>query len=715
MSTGPQPLGPLPALGRRRARQLSPRAPWAARRRGVAVQLGRPWTPGVLSLGLAALAVGCPGTTRHQVELDRVDIDLASPSAPGATAADAPAPAAALTAAAPPRTHLPRIDEVQAVREGLGSAEDFEALKLTVGGDDLVRVIVDARSKAVVYFSPRVYPTHAAFIAEYLRGKPDPYSATADGTWLGKLASQVQQPGAPLLLLDLVHTGAGVWALSFWEGARPGTEDVRVAYMAVAGSFFGGRDLLFRPLTGAQAAAAEPAKTRGVKIVANRGFYSAAKARVGHPGHVTGHVRLARGPAPRSLGRGDVAILHDPVLDLPPVAGAVRGAFTAPTSNAAVRAQVDGTPFGWLQGASDKGMMFLGHPVALDVDSSADPVVRLGQSGGRKGNAAPVGVGVYPVQRAVRDLRLVSYLDRPHAGGFGTAAANAGALAKRKLGGVRVARGFGVPLAFYLDRMEAGGLAARAKAALEAKEPAARDAAAQEVRRALGKGPLPPALEAQLKLRLQRLRLKPGESLRVLASVNADGLPWLGPPVRVDARGPNAMPALGRAVRLAWASLWTREAVAARAAARLKPLAVGAGVLVQVAPATTAAGLIRVGGRRGGRARVQAWAHRGAAAPPVPGSPPDEAVVFDRAAMRLWIARRLDQPRQPVYSQAGGLRFEPAAAHVEPILTPATVHALSTVGRNASAALPGPGVLGLCFEQDRRGLIVLAATRLAGR
>ncbi len=675
--------------------------------------------PAAVVAALAALvgvaAAGCPGTTRHEVELDRVDIDLASPTAPGATTADATSPAAALTPAAAPRAHLPRIDELLAVREALGSEEDFDALKLTVGGDDLVRVLVDTRSKAVAYFSPVVYPTHAAFIAEYLEGHADLcglHGASPGEGWFARLAAQTRQGGGPLLLLDLVRTSAGVWALSFWEGARPSTEDVRVAYMAVAGSFFGARQMLFRPLTKAQADAAEPAKTRGVKIVANRGFYSRAKARVGRPGHAIGRVKLAQGPAPARLGPGAIAVLRDPVLDLPPVAGAVRDTFTAPTSNAAVRAQVDGVPFGWLQGANDQGMMLLGQPAALDVDGEGSPVVRLHRASAGASKAHPTAVEVYPIQRAVRDLRLVSYLDLPHAGAFGTTAANVGALAKRRLAGARVARGFGIPIAFYLDRTEESGLRAMVETALSGGDASARTAAIEGVRRALEAGPLPPELEAQLRLRLQRLRLKPGESLRVLTTVNADGLPWLGPPRRLSGRGKGAPAALGRAVRAAWAALWTPQAVAARAAAGLKPLQVGAGVLVMVAPATTAGGLVRVGGPRGTRARVQAWRYRAGAAP---GGTPDEAVLFDRTAMRLWIARRLDQPRQAVYSESGGLRFEAPHARAEPVLTPATVHALSTIGRNASAVIPGAGVLGLCFERDARGLLVLGATRLAGR
>ncbi|HWU86819.1 MAG TPA: PEP/pyruvate-binding domain-containing protein, partial [Kofleriaceae bacterium] len=178
---------------------------------------------------------------------------------------------------------------------------------------------------------------------------------------------------------------------------------------------------------------------------------------------------------------------------------------------------------------------------------------------------------------------------------WGTKAANLGEIVTANLRGVNVPEGFGVPIYYYAQHMKRNGLEVKVEALL--REPRFktdavwRKQALEELREAIKAAPMDPvALDAIYKR--VRVRLG-GKGVFVRSSTNAEDLPGFNGAGLYDTV-PNVVgkKAIGEAIKVVWASVWTLRAVDEREAFGIDHRQVFGAVLIQVGVDATAAGVL---------------------------------------------------------------------------------------------------------------------------
>ena len=374
----------------------------------------------------------------------------------------------------------------------------------------------------------------------------------------------------------------------FWEGDRQTPELLHTAQAALA------RDMSFAPLRfKANAAQHEQvAREAGIEAVTQAQLIAGRSALAYNPGRAFGRLRLVEDiEQVDDLDPGDIVVLREAPLALPPVAGVILSSPSTALSHVNLLAKGWGIPNLYLRDAWQQLQGLGGQTVWLEV--------RRGSQLIEPRTEAPA--GWRPVARQAKarllsapDLRRqqplpLAQMRLKDMSACGGKAARLGELHWLQTQGrlpatAPVPDGFCIPYGAFAAFMAQPEVKARVAAALSEGgfegSPGQRRAALARLREDLLAMPLPAGLELQWEQQWERQLGRAGVFVRSssnsedLANFSGAGLYSTVPNVRAE---------LARAVKTVWASVWNAEAFEARRQAGLRHEQVQMAVLVQKA------------------------------------------------------------------------------------------------------------------------------------
>lgn len=387
----------------------------------------------------------------------------------------------------------------------------------------------------------------------------------------------------------------------FWEGDTLTPEMLRQAAHSVGASFF--TRVRFKANSTLHERRAQEA---GVEFVTQEALIREQPYLALNLGSANGRVRIVeQADSVNALLPGDIAVLRQVPLSLPPVAGVLTERPSTVLSHVNLLAKGWGIPNAYVRDAAAQLRQHEGQWVELKVSASGyllrrfTPEETAAAQAALKARAASVEkpaavLAAKPDLREQRLLPLADLRERNHAQ-CGAKAANLGALQAARIAATRVPDGFCIPFSHYKRFMRANGLDQRL-ASLQRQpgfdaDPQVRLQALAQLRAEMLQWPVDAADAAQWQARWQS-QLK-GQGVFVRSSSNSEDLPGFSgaglyttvPNVKTDA-------ALAQAVKTVWASVFNPEAWEARSAAGFDAGAVAMAVFVQQAVDASSAGVM---------------------------------------------------------------------------------------------------------------------------
>lgn len=374
---------------------------------------------------------------------------------------------------------------------------------------------------------------------------------------------------------------------------------------------------------------------------------------------------------------GDIAVLRQVPLSLPPVAGVLTERSSTALSHVNLLAKGWGIPNAYVRDAAAALRSHEGQWVELKVSASGYALRRLTAEEITTAQAIlkvpavsrkkfAVTLAIQPDLREQRLLPLADLRQRHHAQ-CGTKAANLGALQAAKIAGTRVPDGFCIPFSHYERFMRANGLDERL-AGLQRElgfqtNPQVRFKALAQLRAEMLQWPVDASDVAQWQARWQS-QLK-GRGVFVRSSSNSEDLPGFSgaglyttvPNVKTDA-------ALAQAVKTVWASVFNPEAWEARSVAGFDARALSMAVFVQQAVDATSAGVMitRDPFDAGHRHITYISAKRGIGIRVVEGRRIAEQVTYSSWSKAIQVISRSGDDTALQLSESGGVKEVPVEA-----------------------------------------------------
>ena len=480
--------------------------------------------------------------------------------------------------------------------------------------------------------------------------------------------------------------GMAAFTYEFWEGDQLTGPLLRQADALLKASFFAPLQLKTTSTLHERIAQAT-----GLPFVTQEALIREQPFMALNPGTATGRLRVVEKAEDAGLLRpGDIALLRQVPLGLPPVAGVLTERASTVLSHVNLLAKGWGIPNAYLRDAAGLLRQHEGQWVELKVTASGYQLRRLSApeiAAWQLRQQQLVRVGT--VQTAKPDLQearlwpLVALRPR-HSAQCGAKAANLGALQAVGIAGTFVPDGFCIPFAHY-DRFMRGHRLAERVARMQqqpgfATDPKTRQEALARLRADIVEWPLDPRAAAEWQERWQSQL--GGKGVFVRSSSNSEDLPGFSG-AGLYSTVPNVLtgPALERAVKTVWASVFNFEAWEARSAARFRTDAVMMGVFVQAAIDATNAGVMitRDPFTTTGWHVTYISAKRGIGIRVVEGQRVAEQVMYSSWSKAIQVLSRSADDTALQLDPAGGVRQVPVAVG-RIVLNDALVLRLADVG-----------------------------------
>ena len=295
------------------------------------------------------------------------------------------------------------------------------------------------------------------------------------------------------------------------------------------------------------------------------------------------------------VGMSDVVLLQTNYADLPPVAGILSTVFTTPLSHVNLRATSWGVPNAGFKQAATAYVNLDGQLVHLSV-TPGEHELRLATDDERRlfetEAAASRDVSVPTADLSVTALTRLHRLRRRDVSAYGAKAANLGEVAGRLR--LKVPHGVALPFSAYTTHLQTHGLDTALDSVLADPRFVTDRLWTQDAlsgwRDRVRQAPMSTELLDEVMSEVTRLG---GGGMFVRSSTNAEDLPGFNGAGLYDTV-PNVVgrPAMERAVKQVWASLYNDVAVLERQRFGVDQRQVHAGVLVQVGVNATAAGVL---------------------------------------------------------------------------------------------------------------------------
>lgn len=623
--------------------------------------------------------------------------------------------------------HSVRSPSVPALR----SMDEFRAYAQTVGTERYAKFLIDIRTDEIYYMDANRFAVHADFVLAELTPSWEPRwaplrpAAALVRRW--RVRNRLREYNLnyeaekPEFLLGTVvhHTDQDVFTLALWEGDRARPEDVRRIYQKVAGSFFVGRELLFRPNSTEQERLLEAPELEGIPTITNDRIYRDAPYHAFTAGASVGRLRIVRGAGPADLrfARDEIVVLTEIVPDITPIRGLITEHFCTPLSHVALRARAWGIPHagikdaGSLYAALDGELVFFEAGVSGPVLRAATVEEERREEERRAGRGA---VEVPAPDFSVRSLKRLPEIRASEARAYGAKAANLGEIAHAGCEGFVVPGGFGIPVVHYAEHLERGGLREQIREILE--DPRCREDAAHRERRladlrdAIRAQPMDPTLVHEIEARL-RETTGSERAVFVRSSTNAEDLPGLNGAGLYDSvpnvRGAQAV---ADAVKQVWASVWNLRAFDERVHFGVDHEAVYGAVLVLEGVNATAAGVLITAnvfdGSQSPAYTINAKSGLGIGV--VEGTDVPEQILFDPTEDLIKVVTRSDEDTILVFDEeSGGVKEVPKENRGAPVLEDDQVRCLARGAEAVAQLFPDDGPLDIewLFEGEELRIV----------
>ncbi|MGE0401161.1 MAG: PEP/pyruvate-binding domain-containing protein [Kofleriaceae bacterium] len=574
-------------------------------------------------------------------------------------------------------------DEQRAWVREIKDAGDWKNYSKVVSSDELGKFIIDLKTNDIYFIDVNLFNIHADFVLGVLLKK----AWTAENI---REYNKNYERVKPKFILGYLthHVKIDKWSFAFWEGDKIGADDVLRARKRLEQAFFQ-KGMPFRPDSPMQQKVAADVKKKGVPILTNDEVYKSADFQAFNKGHTVGKLRVVPTGTPfesLTFDRHDIVLLQESYPDITPVAGILATAFSTPLSHVNLRATAWRIPNAGDKKAREKYGKLDGKTVYYEVTDTSI-VLR---------EATPQEIKEHETRKTeARTVRLpkantteprLAMLTRIRAKDvttYGTKTSNLGEIVTANLPGVNVPIGFGVGFYYYVQHMQNNGLDKKVDALL--KDPkfktdaAWRKAALEDLRKQIAEAPID---QGSLDAIYKRVRLDlGGKGVFVRSSTNAEDLPGFnGAGLYDTVANVVGKKALGDALRVVWASVWTMRAVEEREAFGIDHRQVFGAVLVQVGVNATAAGVLitknlwdvsddrsyTINAKFGLGMRV------------VEGQKVPEQIIFDPGNDGTKIISRSDDPVMLKFDANGGIVAVPVPPGEGVILTEQRAKALAT-------------------------------------
>jgi hypothetical protein len=450
----------------------------------------------------------------------------------------------------------------------------------------------------------------------------------------------------------------------FWEGDLLTPALLRQAEQSLKASFFA--PVQFKTNSTLHERRAQEA---GVEFVTQEALIRDQPYLPLNVGRATGRLRIIEsGASVNGLLPGDIALLRQVPLSLPPVAGALRE-----HDGQWVELKVSASGYLLRRLTPDEAA------AQVAAQAAAQAARHARAASGKKTAAASA---ARPDLREQRLLPLADLRQRNHAQ-CGAKAANLGALQAAKIAGTRVPDGFCIPFAHYERFMRANGLDQRLERLQREPgfqtDPQARLKALEQLRAEMLQWPVDASDAAQWKAHWQS-QLN-GQGVFVRSSSNSEDLPgFSGAGLYTTVPNVKTEAALAQALKTVWASVFNPEAWEARSAAGFDARAVSMAVFVQQAVDATSAGVMitRDPFDAGHRHITYISAKRGIGIRVVEGRRIAEQVTYSSWSKAIQVISRSGDDTALQLSEGGGVKEVPIDAG-RTVLTDALVLRLARV------------------------------------
>lgn len=477
------------------------------------------------------------------------------------------------------------------------------------------------------------------------------------------------------------------FTLELWEGDLAGPELIKEMLGAVRASFFA--PVAFKPNSLSQEQAAQA--LRDPQVVYTRDLYQAEDYIALNLSRRAGILRFpADADAALAARPGDILVLKEPALALPPVSGVITTSFSSPLSHINLLAKGWGIPNAFVRDAEARFKALDGQVVVFEARArnfelraaTPEEAAVFRATGARRSNLVASANDL-----SCETLAELKDMRRGDAIRYGSKAANLGeiqhAIDARRITDAHVPAGFGVPFAYCQRFYEQNGLLPRIRALIS--EPRFKEDALYRreqlagLRSRIQEAPLDPAFEQALLAKAQAMFGDRGVFAR--SSTNSEDLPnFSGAGLYTTVPNVRGGAALGAAVRTVWASLWNYEAFEAREAAGIDHFQVWAAVLVQEGVNGTAAGVLITQNpfNPDDHAGVYLNAKKGLGIRVVEGKPMAEQIIFRPRSNSVQVLTRSADDTMLRFDAKGGVKEIPIEVG-RAVLTDNLVRRLSRV------------------------------------
>lgn len=552
-----------------------------------------------------------------------------------------------------------------------------------VSSDELGKFIIDLKTNDIYFIDVNLFNIHADFVLGVLLKK----AWTADNI---REYNRNYERIKPKFILGYLthHVKIDKWSFAFWEGDKIGPDDVVRARKRLDEAFFK-KGMPFRPDSPMQQKVAVDVKKKGIPTITNDEIYKAADFQAFNAGKAIGKLRVVKVGTPYeslTFARNDIVLLQESYPDITPVAGILATQFSTPLSHVNLRANAWKIPNAGDKKAREKFGALDGKTVYYEVTETS-VVLREATAAEIKEHEGKVAAAktINLPQADVTNPRL-AMLTRIRAKDvitYGTKTSNLGEIVTANVPGVRVPIGFGVPFFYYVQHLKQNGLDKKIETMLADKrfktDAAWRKQTLEDLRKEIAAAPID---EASLDAIYKRVRLRlGGRGVFVRSSTNAEDLPGFNGAGLYDTV-PNVVgrKALGEALRVVWASVWTLRAVDEREAFGIEHRQVFGAVLVQVGVDASAAGVL---------VTKNLWdphdekgftinAKFGLGMRVVEGQKVPEQIIFDPTNDGTKILSRSDDPVMLKFDASGGIVAVPVPPGEGVILTEERAKALAS-------------------------------------
>ena len=628
-----------------------------------------------LSLLLLLVSVSVAGCAAGASSVEAGSASEAAPEAAASSEQDVADESAEATGA------KNSIEEHRIYTSKIENYDQFMHYSDMVSGERYTKLIVDLRTDQVFFFDVNIYPLHSDFVFAEIYKKEQTAEALAD------YMVNYEEEKTEFLLVYLVHHVAqDIWAFAFWEGDEGRAEYVVKAYDRLQDTFFSGDKLKFRPDSYHQEQVAE--QLGRVPVVTNEEIYSQKTLQVFNKGSRVGKLRIVTDLTDEQVHAltydpDQILLLNEAIPDLTVVSGVISEEFSTPLSHVALRARAWGIPHIGLKNASTQFKPLEGEMVFFEATAdnymlrkaTAD---ELAQWEAKKNEVREVQIPALDLES--RKLAPLEELRMTNVAGYGAKTANLGELVHAQVEGCNVPAGFGIPIHYYDQHMEANGLKDRVTKLLgsekfRGKSPEERQYRKDELAKlqvSIREGKIDEKLLDEVHAKAEEIgKLGSGRGVFVRSSTNAEDLPgFSGAGLYDSVPFVQGRDKLGEAVKKVWASVWNLRAYEEREHYGIDHASVYGAVLVQTAMPATGAGVLitaNIYDRRDETTHTINAKH-GVGIRVVEGHKVPEQILYNYHRRSLKILSRSDDDVMLVPDENGGVK-EITVAKGEPVLT----------------------------------------------